>query len=160
MTKKKTPDDYIALLKRLKSSGLSDSPPPNRNAGTDDDELPSVEDRVKRVLGIVNNRERNETNMLFFVMYDVTSNKVRRLIAKYLTRKGCWRVQRSIFLADIAPGEYEKIKQDLTAVQAAYENKDSILIVPFGTDYLKSMSMIGKNIQIDVITKTKNTIFF
>jgi hypothetical protein len=33
-------------------------------------------------------------------------------------------------------------------------------IVSLGIDYLKSMSMIGKNIQIDVITKTKNTIFF
>ncbi|MBQ3950872.1 MAG: CRISPR-associated endonuclease Cas2, partial [Bacteroidales bacterium] len=32
-------------------------------------------------------------------MYDIASNKVRRAVVKYLQRRGCHRVQRSIFLA-------------------------------------------------------------
>ena len=36
--------------------------------------------------------------MLFFVMYDIESNKVRYLIAKYLERHGCTRIQVLSFL--------------------------------------------------------------
>ncbi len=93
-------------------------------------------------------------------MYDIGSNKVRALVAKYLLRKGCTRIQRSIFLADLSTADYETIRNDLTQVQAAYENKDSILIVPISTDYLRSMRIIGQKIELDIILHNKNTIFF
>lgn len=73
---------------------------------------------------------------------------------------GCFRIQRSIFLADIAPEKYNQIKSDLTQVQAYYDNNDSILIVLVSTELIKSMKIIGKSIEIDVITQTKNTLFF
>ena len=88
------------------------------------------------------------------------SDKVRRLVAKYLLRKGCQRVQRSIFLADLSTVEYENIRKDLTEVQSFYDNHDSILIVPISTDYLRAMKIIGKSIDMDIILKTKNTLFF
>jgi CRISPR-associated protein Cas2 len=75
-------------------------------------------------------------------------------------KNGCTRIQKSIFLADLPSSKYEKIRNDLTEVQAAYENLDSILVVPISTDYLKSMKIIDKNISVDVITKSKNTLFF
>lgn len=158
MSKKKVASDYIAILKKLNHSGLSGSPPPNRTKGFADD-LESTEERVRRILGLVN-KNRKATNMLFFVMYDIESNKVRRYIVKYLQRKGCTRVQRSIFLADLDSTIYEEIKNDLAEVQNAYENEDSILIVPISTDYLKAMKIIGQNISLDVITRTRNTLFF
>lgn len=98
--------------------------------------------------------------MLFFVMYDIESDKVRRNVVKYLQRKGCLRVQRSIFLADLDASVCEEIKRDLAEVQAVYENKDSILVVPISTDLLKSMKVIGQNLNIDLITNTGNTLFF
>lgn len=98
--------------------------------------------------------------MLFFVMYDIESNKVRRLIAKYLQRKGCMRIQRSIFLADLSMTDYDSIRNDLAEVQAAYENKDSILVVPISPDYLRSMKIIGQKIELDIILHNKNTLFF
>jgi len=159
MTKKKKAYDYIQVLKKLKSSGLSGSPPPNRLA-TSDDDLPSINERVQQLLGLVNKNERNAANMLFFVMYDIESNKVRRYVVKYLQRKGCTRIQKSIFLADLEPLVYEEIKKDLLEVQAVYENNDSILVVPISTDHLKAMKIIGQNINIDIITNTRNTLFF
>ena len=90
----------------------------------------------------------------------IESNKVRNQVAKYLIRKGCTRVQRSIFLADLANSEYNSIRQDLAEVQAAYDNKDSILIVPISTDYLQSMKIIGQKIELDIIMHNKNTLFF
>ena len=70
------------------------------------------------------------------------------------------RTEKSIFLADLPSDTYERIKQDLTEVQAVYDNEDSILVVPVSTDLLKSMKIIGQNINVDVITHNKNTLFF
>lgn len=81
-------------------------------------------------------------------------------MVKYLQRKGCTRVQKSIFLADLPVSDYQEIRDDLTEVQAAYDNNDSILVVPISTDYLKSMKIIGQSIAIDVIMHNKNTLFF
>lgn len=116
--------------------------------------------RVKQILGIVDNNQRLITNMLFFVMYDIESDKVRTQISKYLLKQGCFRIQNSVFLADLDASKYNMIRTDLTEVQSFYDNHDSILIVPISTDYLKSMKVIGKSIDIDIITKTKNTLFF
>ena len=66
----------------------------------------------------------------------------------------------TVLSAQTPSEKYEQIRNDLTEVQAAYENLDSILVVPISTDYLKSMKIIGKNISVDVITKSKNTLFF
>ena len=159
MTKKKKAIDYIEILKKINHSGISHSPVPNRvQTGTDD--LCSLEERTRRILGLINNKERKASNMLFFVMYDIESDKVRRYVVKYLLRKGCTRVQRSVFLADLETPAYQEIRTDLAEVQAAYENNDSILVVPLSTEYLKAMKIIGQNINIDIITHTKSTLFF
>lgn len=145
-------------MRKLHNAGLDRSPSPNREV--DLDGIPSLEERVEKLLGIVNNSKRPATQMLFFVMYDIESNKVRRLVVKYLERKGCTRVQKSIFLADQPAAVFEQIKSDLAEVQACYDNHDSILVVPISTDYLKAMKIIGQSIDIDVITRSKNTLFF
>lgn len=98
--------------------------------------------------------------MLFFVMYDIESNKVRALVHKYLKRMGCTPIQRSIFLADTEIETYNQIKSDLADVQEAYENNDSIIVLPVSTDYLKMMKIIGQKIEVDVIMHSRNTLFF
>ena len=124
------------------------------------DDLPSLKERVDVILGITNKEKRTQGNMLFFVMYDIESNKVRYNVVKYLERMGCHRIQKSIFLADIDMEKYERIKTDLAEVQALYENNDSILVCPVSSDLLRSMKVIGKNINLDIITHSKNTLFF
>ena len=133
---------------------------PSINTYLDDDLLQPIEVRASAILDIVNDPKRPIGNMLFFVMYDIESNKVRRHIAKYLIKKGCTRIQRSIFLADLSSILYEEIKKDLAEVQAMYENTDSILIVPISVNYLESMKIIGQNLDIDIIAHKKNTLFF
>lgn len=115
---------------------------------------------MKALLGIIERQKRNRDRMLFFVMYDIESNKVRTLIHKYLKRKGCTPIQRSIFLANTSMDVYEEIKADLVAVQEAYENNDSIIVLPVSTDYLRMMKIIGQKIEVDVITHSRNTLFF
>ena len=133
---------------------------PSINAEIEDDLLQPIEVRARAILDIVNDPQRPIGNMLFFVMYDIESNKVRRHIAKYLIKKGCTRIQRSIFLADLSSVLYEEIKKDLAEVQSMYENSDSILLVPISVNYLESMKIIGQNLDIDIIAHKKNTLFF
>jgi CRISPR-associated endonuclease Cas2 len=159
MTKKQKELSFYEKIQKIAHSGISGSPMPNRNiCGVD--EIPCIDDRIKFVLQIVNNNQRPAGNMLFFVMYDIESNKVRHQIVKYLLKKGCTRVQKSIFLSDLPNSIYDEIKRDLTLIQSFYENDDSIIVVPISSDYLNAMKIIGHNIDIDVITKKRNTLFF
>lgn len=98
--------------------------------------------------------------MICFIMYDITSNKVRTLIAKFLLKKGCIRIQKSIFMADMPSDEVQDIAQKLTEIQKMYDNNDSILIVPLSEDYARAMKIIGQDVDIDLILHSKNTLFF
>ena len=155
----------IAKEKKKLKAGLSaNTYPPNKlvvlNTFLDGIELPSIDMRIRKILQIVQPNKHPANYMIFFIMYDIASNKVRTLVAKYLEKKGCTRVQRSIFLADLPAKEYETIKSDLIEVQAAYDNNDSILIIPISMGYLDAMKIIGQDINIDLITHTRNTLFF
>lgn len=161
MPRKKQADvPLVEIMRRLKKSTLNPDLPVKKKPRYENDELEDLEVRVRKLLGLIEKPERRSTNMLFFVMYDIESNKVRNQIAKYLLREGCFRIQRSIFLADKPMDKLDKIRSDLAAVQACYENHDSILVVPISTDYLQAMKVIGKSIDVDIIMKTKNTLFF
>ena len=98
--------------------------------------------------------------MLFFVMYDIESNKVRQNIAKYLERKGCQRIQKSVYLANLDRAAYDQIRSDLTEVHGMYENSDSIILCRASSDELRSMNVIGQNLDLDIILKDRNTLFF
>lgn len=146
-------------MRKLARAGISGSAAINR-LPNDYASIPDLETRVRQVIGLINNPQRLATYMLFFVMYDIENNKVRSHVSKYLLRNGCIRIQRSIFLADLSNDKYENIRSDLTEVQSLYDNHDSILIVPISTDYIQAMKVIGKSIDVDIIMKSKNTLFF
>lgn len=160
MPRKKESIPFVEAMRKLHEAGLDRNIPPNEPRVDDWDQMPTLESRLNALLNIVTTNQRPATNMLFFVMYDIESNKVRRIVVRYLQKKGCVRVQKSIFLADQPVAIFEQIKSDLAEVQACYDNHDSILIVPISTDYLRSMKIIGQDIALDVITKSKNTLFF
>lgn len=157
--KVKTPLTFPQVMRKLVKAGISDNKMINRLPNNYDD-IPDLPSRVREMIGLINRPQRPIGNMLFFVMYDIESNKVRYQIAKYLLRVGCLRIQRSIFLADLSTDKYDMIRRDLTEVQSLYENHDSILVVPISTDYLQAMKIIGKSIDLDIIMKSKNTLFF
>lgn len=156
---KKKELSFVEKMKKFSRAGIPKPLSPNRTTGNLEG-LTTLDDRVTFLLNIVKQTKRPPNQMLFFVMYDIESTKVRNQIVKYLLKNGCTRVQKSIFLADLPFNDYEQIRNDLAEVQQCYENNDSILIVPISTDYLKSMKIIGQSIDIDLIMKSKNTLFF
>lgn len=159
--KKKPPLSFTDKMKIIADAKLTGNnhikiEPPSLS----EDSVESLEQRVLNILKLTERIKKEQGHMLYFIMYDIESNKVRRLVSKYLQKKGCTRVQRSIFLADTSTEIYNCIRTDLSEVQAAYENNDSIFILPVSTDYLHMMKIIGKKIEVDVITHSRNTLFF
>jgi CRISPR-associated endonuclease Cas2 len=159
--KKLPPLSFVEQMQKIQAAQLKiNEQPPVASPNSSLQEIGSLQERVAKILGIVNQPKKEANRMLFFVMYDIESNKVRTLVHKYLKRMGCTPVQRSIFLANAPIETYNRIKDDLATVQECYENDDSIMIVPLSTDYLKMMKVIGHKIELDVITHSKNTLFF
>ncbi len=156
---KKTASHYLEVLRKLKHSGLEGSAFINR-LGMNVDTIPTLQERVDVLLGLIHDTQKQGGKMLFFIMYDIESNKVRYNIVKYLERMGCYRIQKSIFLANLSMEKYERIKSDMVEVQSLYDNHDSIIVCPVSSDILRSMKIIGQNINLDVITHSKNTLFF
>jgi CRISPR-associated protein Cas2 len=155
MPRKKRQLSFAEQVRKIYSSGLPRNKPPVASV----DGLVSLEQRVQEIFGIID-KTHNQLYMTFFVMYDIENDKVRNQVVKYLLRKGCMRIQKSIFLADLENETYTLIKDDLAAVQACYENSDSIIVCPIPTDYLRALRIIGKNVDIDIVLKNKNTLFF
>ncbi len=143
----------------IKASGLSGSGSISRDSDNLEDLL-SLQERIHRILNIVLYKKRKAGNMICFIMYDITSNKVRSRIAKYLLGKGCTRIQKSIFMADLPVSTYNEINDALVEVQRLYENNDSILIVPLSEDYVKAMKIIGQQVDMDLMMHVKTTLFF
>ena len=155
MPRKKKELSFAEQVTKIYRSGLPRNKPPVSSI----DDLVSLEQRVQEIFGIIN-KKHNQIYMTFFVMYDIENDKVRNQVVKYLLQKGCMRIQKSIFLADLEHEIYAQIKDDLAAVQAYYENNDSIIVCPISADYLRALRIIGKNVDIDIVLKNKNTLFF
>ncbi len=150
---------FSEKLLRIKHAGLKNLRPPD----VDDphvDKLETVEERIERIFRILNKYQNNPGKMVFFIMYDIENNKVRNQIAKYLLKKGCIRIQKSIFLAETERKLYQELHKTLKEVQDVYENNDSILFVPLSVDELKAMKMIGQQVDIDFIMNNRSTMFF
>lgn len=158
--KKKPPLSFVEKMKRIALAGIGDSPRVEARGEIDADGMAPLEARIKNMLGLADRARTRLGRMLFFVMYDIESDKVRRLVCKYLIKEGCTRVQKSIFLADRPVEVYDRIRKDLAEVQAVYDNEDCIIVLPVTSDYLRMMKVIGKNVDVDIITHSKNTLFF
>lgn len=122
--------------------------------------IESLSDRLKMMMGIIRDKPIKATEMFYLIMYDIEDNKVRTEIAKYLIKKGCIRIQKSVYFAKTESKMFSQICSDLKEVQEAYENEDSIIIAPVNHQTLGSMRVYGKNLQIDILAEKPNTLFF
>lgn len=99
-------------------------------------------------------------HMLCFVMYDIQNNKVRKHVADYLEAKGLRRIQLSVFFGEVDRKVYNLLHETLLDIQASYINTDSLMMVPVSEDEIKSMKLIGKEVDFEFAIIRKNTMFF
>lgn len=146
-------------LEKIKLAGLHkavyEDPPEN----IETDFLPLPE-RIRRVLQLIQDPNKNKFDMVYLIMYDIENNKVRTLIAKYLLSKGCIRIQKSVYVARTHHQVFEEIRSTLKEIQEAYDNEDSIILTPVQTTSIQSMKIIGKNIELGSLIDPPNTLFY
>lgn len=161
--RRKMPDSpevsFLKLMERLKRAGLGTRKIVQPESD-DAEPLEELHERIRKILGIFGNLDKKVSKMIYFIMYDIENNKVRNHIAKYLIRKGCTRVQKSIFIANTERKLYDEIQNTLKKVQDMYDNKDSIFFVPVSVDEIRAMKIIGQSIDFDLVTGSRNTLFF
>ncbi len=150
---------FVEKMRKLKRAGIANTQPLRQ---TEDswDETDTLNERISKVLNLFNNSSHNAGTMIYFIMYDIENDKIRTRIAKFLINKGCTRVQKSIFLAETPRKLFDEIFQTLKEVQEVYDNHDSIFFVPVSVDELRSMKIVGQNIDFDLVTGNRNVLFF
>lgn len=121
--------------------------------------LPPLSWRIREILQIAQGRPLKRKTMLFLIMYDIEDDRVRTLIARYLLKKGCIRIQKSVYIAEAPRKVYEEIAERLRAVNELYTNEDSILLIPLSVDEVRGMRVIGKDIDIRLLTDPPNLLF-
>jgi CRISPR-associated endonuclease Cas2 len=120
----------------------------------------SFEERLNKMLGIIKKKPIKAINMNYFILYDIQNNKVRTQISKYLEQNECIRVQKSVFIANSSHKKFDEIWNTLQEINSYYENQDSIILIPINVSDMRSMKLIGQNIDIKVIVDPPNTLFF
>ena len=120
-----------------------------------------IQDKVNYIMQWLSIKSRVKNKyMLFMIMYDIQDNKIRTHIAKYLIRKGCMRIQKSIYLAKGSKKLMHQISETLGEINEAYENEDSIFVLPIPQEKFNNMKVIGKNIAFEIVTEPKSVYIF
>lgn len=123
-------------------------------------ELP-IDQKIHHIMGWMTKQSRIKSNtMLYMIMYDIENNKIRTNIAKYLIKKGCLRIQKSVYLAKSSPTIMKDIGNTLKEINEIYENEDSIFILPVPEEKFNNITVIGRNVEFEIVTKPKNVLFF
>jgi CRISPR-associated endonuclease Cas2 len=143
-------------LAHITKAGLN-LPPPTIPP---EEQLPELNERVAQIMGIIRAEPIKATAMVYLIMYDITDNKVRREIANYLISAGCTRIQKSVYLIKTENARFQELHDTLREVNDLYANEDSIILVPVNSTDVRSMKLIGHNVDIQLITDPPNTLFF
>lgn len=158
MKPKEKPNEALSFVRKmmaLKAAGIAIAKP----SLDDSQNLLTLNERIPKMLGIINAAKKS-TQMVYFIMYDIEDNKVRRQVSRFLEKKGFLRVQRSIFLAKSERVAYEEIHNTLREVNELYTNYDSIIIIPVSNDEMRSMKLIGKNVDMMAYHERPNSMIF
>ena len=154
--------DLKEKIRLIKAAGITISRANDLSLeeNADNEDMLTLSERVQKMLGIIKDRPIKSTTMNYLILYDIQDNKVRKIVAKYLEQKGCVRIQKSVFMSNSTHQQFMEIHETLKDVNEFYENSDSIIVVPVNVTDVRSMKLIGKNVNIDVLTDPPNTMFF
>ena len=157
--KKKSPErSFIQVIRKLREAALR--PPGTQLISYTDNDILDIDTRIEELIQFFNrSRYVKSTEMICFIMYDIEDHKIRRHIAKYLLKKGCSRVQKSVFVVRHERKVIREMQETLKEVQAMYENNDSIFFLPVGEESIAGMRLVGKNVDFEFALGNRNTLY-
>ena len=77
--------------------------------------------------------------MLVWVIYDISDNRIRSLVAKLCKNYGLFRVQKSAFLGDLNRNESDSLALEC---EAAIEESDSVYVFSMCEDCFDKIKLI------------------
>jgi CRISPR-associated protein Cas2 len=156
---KRKPEKSFAEIIRLLHKSAIDIPG-NKHLSKYDNEVSDIDTRIEKLTQFFEGSRFIKSNeMISFIMYDIEDHRIRRHIAKFLLKKGCMRVQKSVFVGRLERKTVKEMQEILKEIQAMYENNDSIFFLPAGEENIAGMRVIGKNVDFEFAIGNRNTFF-
>jgi len=148
--------DFAARVRKARAAGLRYTP------ALQGDDSGNMIERAKRVMDFFAqaNADAKTDEVVFWVCYDISNNRIRRYLAKYLRQKGCIRVQRSVFLGRMPRNAFQTLCKSLHEVNEMYENHDSVIVMPVSTDAAAKTRFIGENVSVEWVLAPRRMLWF
>jgi len=86
--------------------------------------------------------------MLVWVIYDISDNRIRSLVAKLCKNYGLFRVQKSAFLGDLNRNESDSLALEC---EAAIEESDSVYVFSMCEDCFDKIKLIGAGFDREMV---------
>ena len=86
--------------------------------------------------------------MLVWVIYDISDNRIRSLVAKLCKNYGLFRVQKSAFLGDLNRNESDSLALEC---EAAIDESDSVYVFPMCEDCFEKIRLIGAGFDREMV---------
>jgi CRISPR-associated protein Cas2 len=90
--------------------------------------------------------------MLTWVVYDITKDRTRTRVAKRCLDMGLYRVQKSIFLGDLAANRVEEIL--LFSEEMLDMDTDSVYIFPMCREDFEKVRVVGQGFDRALVADT------
>ena len=86
--------------------------------------------------------------MLVWVIYDISDNRIRSLVAKLCKNYGLFRVQKSAFLGDLNRNESDSLALEC---EAAIDESDSVYVFPMCEGCFEKIRLIGAGFDREMV---------
>lgn len=96
--------------------------------------------------------------MLVWVIYDISSDKIRRKVVKECKNTGLYRVQKSVFLGEIEDNDFDELKLKMEDVIDL--DSDSVYVFPMSKKGLNQSGLIGQAFDKELVTDEIISKFF
>lgn len=96
--------------------------------------------------------------MICWVLYDISEDKVRNRVAKTCKQAGLYRVQYSVFLGTLNPGQKDTLEVQLEDL--IDPDEDSIYIFPMNKQELQQTVLMGQAFDKKLVTDEVHALFF
>ncbi|MBP2173279.1 CRISPR-associated endonuclease Cas2 [Methanococcus voltae] len=96
--------------------------------------------------------------MILWVIYDIKEDKVRTKIAKSCLNFGLYRVQKSVFLGDVAKSRFEELK--LISKDIINPETDSVYFLPTSKEFIDKSYLIGQSFDEELVLDEITSKFF
>jgi CRISPR-associated protein Cas2 len=96
------------------------------------------------------------TALLVWVIYDISDDNIRRMIANLCKGYGLYRVQKSAFLGTLSSNHQDSLTLECKDLIG---ETDSVYVFPMCNKCLKQIDLLGKNFDLDLVRAKFGTMF-